>query len=265
MRRGGRILIVLGLLLGLITAAVTFITLSQGTTPQETIATRDVVVATQNIGQRAEITLDMVSTASFPINAIPAGAFEFPQAVVGKLTLMPIYPGQIILPPMIADKPAPIITPTGSIASFMIPEGKVAMAFEISNINGVAGAIQPGDTVDILVTLQASALPPATPRPGTATTGTEGLPVTQLTLQDVLVLHVGSWGIQDRNAPPGGILTFVLDRQDAATLKGFKEQGQIDLVLRRVGDRKIYEIEPVSLQYLNRRFKFNLLPGITGR
>jgi len=129
MRRGGRILTVLGLLLGLLTATVTFVTLSQTSTTQPAVSTKDVIVATQNIGPRTEITIDMVGTAKFPEEAIPAGAFEFPQAVVGKMTLYPIYPGQPILPPMIIDKPAPIITPTGSIASFMIPEGKVAMAF----------------------------------------------------------------------------------------------------------------------------------------
>jgi len=264
MRRGGRILTVLGLLLGLLTATVTFVTLSQTPTTQQAVPTKDVVVATQNIGTRTEITIDMVDTVKFPEEAIPAGAFESRQAVVGKVALYPIYPGQPILPPMIINKPAPIITPTGSIASFIVPEGKVAMAFEISTVSSVAGAIQPGDTIDILVTLQPAGLPPVTPRSGTATTGTEGLPVTQLTLQDVQVLHVGAWAIQDRNAPASGILTLALDRQDALVLKSAREQGQIDLVLRRVGDRKTYDLEPVTLQYLNRRFKFNLLPGTTG-
>ncbi len=269
MRRGGRILIVLGLLLGIVTAGITFVMLVNVQGPPQAIDTRLVVVALQNIGDRAEISTAMVGTVSWPANAVPAGAFENPSEVVGKFTLLPIYQGQLIIPPMLAAKPPPVITPTGSIASFVIPEGKVAMAFQISDLSSVAGAIQAGDTVDIMLTLQAAGLPPVTPvRPGTptATIGTEGLAVTQLLLQDVLVLHVGAWAApQGGNTPPASILTFVLDRQDALTLKSAREQGEIDLVLRRVGDRRVYDLEPVNLQYLNKRFKFNLVPGITGR
>jgi pilus assembly protein CpaB len=274
MRRGGRILVVLGLLLGLVTAAGTFVFLidnsNRGTV--QTVPTRQVVVALQNIPQRAEITSEMVGTAPWSAEAIPAGGvFENPSEVVGKIAFYPIYPGQLILPQMVVAKSPPIITPTGSIASFVIPEGKVAMAFSVSDLSSVAGAIQAGDTVDLLLTLQASALPNPTPRPGTATTntGTEGLPVTQLMLQDVLVLHVGSWAAptSGQNAPPpGGTLTFALDRQDALALKSAREQGEIDLVLRRVNDRTRFDnLEPVTLQYLNKRFKFNLVPGTSGR
>jgi hypothetical protein len=57
-----------------------------------------------------------------------------------------------------------------------------------------------------------------------------------------------------------------LDRQDALSLKSAREQGQIDLILRRVGDHaKFDNLEPVTLQYLNKRFKFNLISPITGR
>lgn len=272
MRRGGKILVVLGLLLGLITAAVTFMMLANIPEPTTPIATRSVVVALQNIGGRSEIITGMVGTAQYPAEAVPSGVYESTLDVVGKVALLPIYPGQLVMPQMVAAKPPQVITPTGSIASFVIPEGKVAMAFQVSDITGVAGAVQPGDTVDILLTLQSSQLPasptPTPARPGTqaATTGMEGLPATQLLLQDVLVLHVGAWAVaQASNAPPSSILTFVLDRQDALTLKGAQEQGKIDLVLRRAGDRRVYDTEPVTLQYLNRRFKFNLVPGSTGR
>jgi Flp pilus assembly protein CpaB len=91
-------------------------------------------------------------------------------------------------------------------------------------------------------------------------------------LQDILILQVGPWstGSSDsKNAGAASLLTFALDRQDALSLKSAREQGQIDLILRRAGDHaKFDNLEPVTLQYLNKRFKFNLTPpstGITGR
>jgi Flp pilus assembly protein CpaB len=121
--------------------------------------------------------------------------------------------------------------------------------------------------VDLLLTLNPGTLPQNTARTATtATTGTEGLPITQLMLQDVLVLQVGTWATgTDKNAAPGSVVTFVLDRQDALTLKSAREQGQIDLALRKAGDHKPVTTEPVSLQYLNKRFNFNLQPAVTGR
>jgi Flp pilus assembly protein CpaB len=171
---------------------------------------------------------------------------------------------------MVVDKTKAGELGARSIASIVIPEGKVAMAFGISDLTGVGNALQAGDYVDLLLTLQSSALPicpPAKP-----CTGTEGLPVTQIMLQDILILQVGPWstGSSDsKNAGAASLLTFALDRQDALSLKSAREQGQIDLILRRAGDHaKFDNLEPVTLQYLNKRFKFNLTPpstGITGR
>ncbi len=267
MRRGGRILIVLGLILGAITAGGTFLTLSTAPTAGPQIATKSIVVAFQNIPERTEITAEAVGKQDWPENALPAGAIEKPEDVIGKLALQPIYPGQVILPPMIVDKNKPGTT-SRSNASFLIPDGKVAVAFPLNELSSVAGAVQAGDTVDLLLTLSPGNIP-VTARTGTAaapTTGTEGLPITQIMLQDVPVAQVGAWTTTaDKNAPAGTSITFIVDRQDALALKSAREQGQIELALRHAGDHKTVTTEPVSLQYLNKRFNFNLLPPVTGR
>ena len=106
-----------------------------------------------------------------------------------------------------------------------------------------------------------------------ATTGTEGEAVTQLFLQDVLILHIGNWtsGVaqtpqqqqqqQQQQQTAANIITLVLERQDAVTLKAGRELGQIDLILRRAGDRRPATTEPVTREYINRRFNFRLLPA----
>ena len=265
MRRGGRVLILLGIVLGLITAGGTFLALVSTQPQTQQIPTKPVVIALQNIPNRTEINPQALGIQQWP-EPVPAGSSEKIEDVAGKLATVPIYQGQIILTPMYIDKAK--VKESRSNASFVIPEGKVAVAFSVSPVTGVANALQPGDTVDMLLTLSPSSLPTQTVTTRTATTGTEGQPVTQLMLQDVLILQVGNWGApapsgqQQSSAPAGDILTLVLDRQDALTLKSATEQGSIQLALRAAGDHKLVTTEPVTLQYLNKRFNFNLLPAV---
>lgn len=264
MRRGGRILIILGLLLGAITAVGSFLVLSSATEQAREIPTKPVVVALQPIPERSSITAESVGIKDWPETALPPGQFFSKlDDVINKLALQPIYPGQIILPPMVIDKKLAGEIGTRSNAAFVIPEGKVAIAFGINEITGVGNALQAGDYVDVLLTLPANipSCPPARP-----CTGLEGLPVTQIILQDVLVLQVGTWAPKvEGAAAQSNVVTFALNHQDALTLKAAREQGQIDLVLRRAGDHKIVKTEPVHLQYLNKRGEFNLIPVPSGQ
>jgi pilus assembly protein CpaB len=266
MRRGGRILVMLGIILGLVTAAGTFLVLSTQQPQAPQVQTRAVVIAIQNISARAEIPAETLGIQQWP-EPVPPGAFEKISDVTGKLAVQPVYQGQIILPQMVIDKS--LIKESRSNASYVIPAGKVAMAYSIDPLSSVANAIQAGDTVDLMLTLNpASAPAPSTSRTTvvTTTTGAEGQPVTQLMLQDVLILQIGDWnavpaaaGNQQQAAPAASIVTFVLDRQDALVLKSAREQGTIEFLLRPAGDHKLVTLEPVTLQYLNKRFNFNLL------
>jgi pilus assembly protein CpaB len=257
-------------MLGAITAVGSFLILSSAVEQGRQIPIKQVVVALQPITDRSIIAPDAIGIKDWPETALPPGEiFDKTEKVAGMLAVQPIYPGQIILPPMIIDKKKAGEIGTRSNAAFVIPEGKVAMAFGIGDITGVAGALQPGDYVDVMLTLQASTPPTQTVRTGAqpTLTGSEGLAATQLMLQNILVLQVGNWNIgtgQEKGGPATNI-TFAIDRQDALALKSAREQGQIDLILRRVGDTKIADTEPVTLQYLNKRFKFNLTPTLPGR
>ena len=261
MRGGGKILILLGLVLGMITAGGTFMLLSQ--TPNEPPPTRPVVVVQQPISQRSEIAPDAVAIKNLPVDALPGtGTFESLERVIGKLALIPIYPGQIVLEQMIISKES--ADKSRSNASYLVPEGKVAVAFPLTDLTGIAGALQTGDVVDILLTLNPGSIP-ATTRPGTtaAPVGTEGLAVSQLMLQNIPILQLGAWQVTDKNAPPAAWVTFALNRQDALALKSAREQGVIEFALRPATKDKDVEFktEAVTLQYLNRSFNFNLLPA----
>ncbi len=266
MRRGGRILVLLGLVLGVLTAGGVFLLL--GTSPQQTtqVPTRFVVIAVQNIPARTEISPDAVGKVEWPEATIPPGAFERIEDVTGRLTLEPIFQGQLVLPAMTIDKSR--VKETRSNASFLVPDGKVAIAFPITTLSGIAGALQPGDTVNIMLTLNPPQPVPTSRSTTAAPIGIEGQPSTQLMLQDVLVLQVGVWPAGGAQAQGGGaqpaatVITFVLDPQDALALKAARELGIIELALRRAGDHKTFTTEPAGLEYLNRRFNFKLTPAL---
>jgi pilus assembly protein CpaB len=264
MRRGGKILVLLGVVLGLLSAAGTFLILSTAQPEVHPIPTRSVIIAQQNIPARVEITPEMIGRADWPESFLPPGAFERTDQVIGKMTTDPIYQGQIVLPQTLVDKT--LAKEKRSNASYIIPDGKVAVAFPNSALSAIGGAVQPGDYVDILLTLAPGALQGASRASG-GIAGTEGQPVTQMMLQDVLILNMGSWGAapdtrnQQQNSGVNDLITFVLDRQDALALKSAREQGTIEFALRPAGDHKVPVTEPVTIQYLNKRFNFNLTPG----
>ncbi len=254
MRRGGRVLVLLGILLGVLTAGGVYFVLltAQPQTPQ--VKTISVVVAQQNIASRAEIPPEALGKADWPEPYVPPGAFERTADVTGKVALEPIYQGQIILPPMLLDKTK--VKETRSNASYVVPEGKVAVAYPLTALVGVAGAIQTGDTVDLIMTLS----PGGKVMTGTQTITINEGSVTQFFLQDVLILNLGPWpgpaGQEKSTVPAASILTFAVTPQDALALKTAREQGVIEFVLRRAGDHQPFRTEPVTLAYLIKRFNF---------
>lgn len=260
MRRGGRILVLLGIVLGILTAGGTFLVLSSSQPSGPQLPTKSVIIAQQNIIARSEVAATALGKAEWPEAYIPTGAYDKVDDVSGKLALETIYQGQIILPQMLVDKTK--VKETRSNASFLIPDGKVAVAFPITPLSGVSGALQVGDTVDILLTLNPSNLPKGTTPTNANQQSTEGQQASQVMLQDVPIVNIGTWPAtgSEKATGPANMVTFVVDRQDALALKAARELGTIELALRKAGDHKPVTTESVTLQYLNRRFNFNLTP-----
>jgi len=278
MRRGGRIFILLGIILAIAAAAVTFRMLQQPAA-QPGVQTQKVVVAAQDIPKGNTLSPDVVELKELPANLVPAGAMSNPADVTGKLARSDIFKGQVILQAVLVDKET--MAKEGGVASLMIPKGKVAIAFPIDTLSGVAYALQPGDRVDVLITLQIVDLDPTTqvklPLPVEGEKVGEQRPrlVTQLTLQNVEVLRVGPWleGVmaqemtkqvragEEASPQIPEVVTLLVDQQDALVLKFARESGaRIDLVLRAAGDEDIVTTEAVTLDYILARFNIPIPP-----
>jgi pilus assembly protein CpaB len=195
-----------------------------------------IVVAAQDLARGVRITEEMtrgeapaVILKDWPEEEVPPGTITRLEDVIGQTTRVDVVRDLPILASMLVeDQP-------GSAASLQIPEGMVAYAVPVARYSSVAWALQPGDYVDMIISLlvtdldeefqsttplQASCVSP--PEGEECKGGTMGrlevLPngwlvnlvptdparprlVTQLTIQNAAVLRVGDWPTFEEETP----------------------------------------------------------------
>ena len=257
--RGGRIFIIVGVVLGLGTMLAALFILSsapsQPVIPTPVVPTTErVIVAVQNIGEGTIVLPQTVELREKDVAEIPIGALRDINRALGRIARQDIYQGQVVEDYMLISEME--ILEEGLNASILIPKGKVAIALPIDTLSSVAYAVQEGDSVDVLMTLpfvdvdeqsqtklplilsgeQCPGCVPVNPQIPRMTT--------QLLVQDVSVLKVGEWGVSSKptpasektgegnaestakgSAPPQGvveppsIIVVMVNHQDALVLK----------------------------------------------
>lgn len=259
MRRGGRVFVILGIVLALISGIGVFVVLATAEPQPLEVPTTKVVVAFQQVPSRSEVSADQIGQVDWPQRIpTPIGAYDSPADVVGKLAVQPIYPGQPVIRQVVISKGE--ITERHSNAALLLDKGWVAVSFPVTLNSNVAQAVQPGDRVDLLVTYSAEVTSPQI--------GNAQYVVSQKSLENVLILQVGTWPEpvgDEANGRGGGdtlIVTLQLVEQDALVLKHIENSAtSYAFALRAANDDEIFTTEPVTLEYLNKRFKFNI-PGL---
>lgn len=124
------------------------------------VPTVAVLVAAREIPAKTTLTLADVKLQEFNLEAKPAAAMTTADQALGKITIQSISVGEPILPTKFADpkSPAFVVMP----ASFIGPDGAPAvnspnyraMSITVGDANAVGGAVQVGDLVDLVFTLQ---------------------------------------------------------------------------------------------------------------
>ncbi len=259
MKKGGRIFVLLGLVLAVIAGGGVYFALLTATPPTTAPKTVDVLMAVQGITAKSEIAPEQVQSMPWPEGVpTPAGAFAQPTEVAGTIAVVPVLPYQAITKDMVVTKDEN--DKSHGYASLLVEKGSVAMAFPVSLSSNVADAIQAGDRVDILATF--------TVQPVTATGQPQGITQTktQRLLADVLILNIGSWPPPgNKGAAPAGdskIVTFQVTEQDAMVLQhSIQKADVLNLVLRSSNDHEMWTLEPVNIEYIDKRFGFKFTPG----
>jgi Flp pilus assembly protein CpaB len=297
MRRGGTILTIVGILLAVTTAVIAYVALTGRSAPQPQAATPTpermvaAVIALQDIPAYTDIPADAVGTQEIAQSKL-SNHLLAPEAVVGRRAARTILRGSFIMSDWVVD-PTTVVVEGKNASLNITPDraggARVAMAFETTELGGVAGAIQNGDFVDILIsynlldmqeleTLETGAEETEVCLPECPTRA--DVLVAQLLIQDVEVYRVGAWLLPTPTPTPEGeapvetpepvlqpepvrsnILTLLLSQQDALVLKFARESGaSIDLVLRGVEDHETVRTETVSLRYVMTRFEITMPP-----
>jgi pilus assembly protein CpaB len=154
--------------------------------------------------------------------AIPEGALQKKEDIVGRGVISPIFASEPIVESRLALKGA------GAGLAAMIPNGMRAVAIRVNEIVGVAGFAGPGMRVDVLI----SGNPP-----GAAALGA----VTQTLLQNVEVLSAGQNFQKDAEGKPVSVpvVNLLVTPQQAEMLSLAGNQTTIQLVLRNPLDHDI--------------------------
>ena len=238
MRRQTLIALGIAVVLGLFAVYLANVFLTQ--TEQKAAVTptgmTKVAVAAVPLDYGVELTTDKIRFADYPAASIPPGSFR------NIAELLPAGKRRVALRPMLVNEPilATKISGEGQGASIalLLPDGKRAAAVRINDVSGVAGFVQPNDSVDVLITRQVA--------------GSDDVQLTDVLLQNIRVIAT------DQNAKGADgkptlakTATLEVDPVDAQKLALAQQIGQLSLVLRKPGEEQNNPvIETVSLQDL---------------
>lgn len=230
-------------LLGLIAVFLANSYLTGSQRRAELAGTTKVAVAAAPMGYGVDITADKVRFVDYPNSSIPPGSFTNAAALMpaGKkrVALMPIGVNE----PILASK----ISGLGQGASIaaLLPDGMRAASVRINDVSGVAGFIQPNDSVDVLITREIAGADRSTQ-------------MTDVLLQNIRVIAIDQ---QSKNADgtPKVAKTATLEVSplDAQKLALAQEVGSLSLVLRKPGEQNNPVVETISMNDL----RYNMYGG----
>lgn len=194
----------------------------------------EALVAARNIEVGSKLGPDDLKVAHFVPESLPGNYFRQPSEVLGRGIVLPIARGEFILPGKLAEEGA------GSGLPAKIPRGMRAVSVRVNDIVSIAGYVQPGTHVDVLVT-------------GTPTGASE--PQTKTVLENVAVLATGQKLTPNAagDAPDqASVITLAVSPDDAQKLALASTDGRIQLALRNPLDDKREGLGSVTTSELYR-------------
>ncbi|HUK26141.1 MAG TPA: Flp pilus assembly protein CpaB [Terriglobales bacterium] len=193
----------------------------------------DVVVAATDLQVGAKIEDGEVKLVRIPELAVPPNCFRGSMAkVIGRGVILPISKGEFILQNKLAGEN------TGSGLPSLIPPGMRAVSVRVNEVVSVAGFVQPGTRVDVLLT-------------GSPGNG-EGAEQTTTVLENVAVIATGQKLEHNTSgdAQMTPVITLLVSPDDAQKLTLASAQGRIQLALRNPLDTREQDLTAVNTNNL---------------
>jgi Flp pilus assembly protein CpaB len=112
----------------------------------------EIVIAVQDLPRGITIPPNAVALRRWPEEVAPFNAETSIERIVGKIARTDIYREQPILTNMVVESLTGIAD-IGSDLAAILPAGNVAVAVPIDRVTSVAYGIQPGDRVDVIMSM----------------------------------------------------------------------------------------------------------------
>jgi pilus assembly protein CpaB len=197
------------------------------------VTSRMVVVASAPLRFGTPLNSSMLHEVPWPEGAVPEGSFASTQEMLSagkRIVLAPIEPNE----PVLSTK----VTGPGQRAtlSATLSPGMKAVTVRVSDIEGVAGFVLPGDRVDLMLTRRND-------KAGT----------TDIVLQNVRVLAIDQLA-DERTDKPAVVkaVTLEVDIMSAQKLTLASQMGTLALALRKAGEATTEDNRRISAEDLGR-------------
>jgi Flp pilus assembly protein CpaB len=231
-------------------------------------ATSDIVVTTRDLAMGSVIDREDVQIMPVPVSLVPRDALLSIESALGKIVVVHLIQGEMLLQHHLADP-----TNVSHDIGYIIGDNQVLMAFPSSDLMSTLNVLQRGDNVDIFASLTVE----VSPTNATAGVGTteqqqtephlftfDALQRIQISaiVADVITQSGSSATVPGEAQPtpaPSSIKVkaylLALDAQDALVLKNLRDAGAIfDIVLRSPTSNELFEVSPVTEEYLLQRY-----------
>lgn len=179
-----------------------------------------IAVATRMLDRGAKITAQDVRMASFLKDTLPAGHFVDVNKAIDRIVLQPTQSTE----PILESALAPTDITKGGMAAIINPQ-KRAMAVKVDEVIGVAGFLQPGHLVDVLVSIE---------KPGE-----QKDQVTKTVLENIPILSIGTQSEESsekKAAKKVTVVTLEVNLEEGEKLALAVNEGKIQLALRGYTD-----------------------------
>ena len=184
-----------------------------------------IAVAAVDLQWGTKLKPEMITKASYLKESLPVGNFTNTSDLDNRVIIASIKKGE----PIVEHRLAPTSIKTGGV-SVVLESGKRAVSVKGDKVMGISGFVNPGNRVDVLVTLQ----DPRTKQDKT-----------KVVLENIPVLATGTQIQKNEKGEPAPVDVYTLEvsLKDAEKLSLAASRGKLNFALRNITDA-----EPVLTQ-----------------
>lgn len=177
-----------------------------------------VMVAAMDLAWGTKITPEMVKTLPYLKESLPEGYFSTPEKMKDRILIANLKIGE----PIVEHRLAPVGIKAGGVSA-VLPAGKRAVAVKGDKVIGISGFINPGNRVDVLVTMK----DPANKRDKT-----------KIVLENIPVLATGTQIEQNSKGEPAPVDVYTLEvtPNESEKLALAATMGKLQFALRNITD-----------------------------